>query len=203
MSEVVIYILHILQVKEHLSFVSSFVDPKRKEKAERYAFENDKLLSLGAGYLLKKYLPKGEIKENENGKPFLHGGPFFNLSHSGEYIIFAKHDSRDIGIDIQRIDENRTNAIRYVLNEEEKIIDDPKALFQIWSNKESLIKCISSGLKDIKHVDGLPLEGVRVIDGEEYYSKPMIYDDYSLSLTLKGNESFNIKIQPITINEKE
>lgn len=195
MSEVVAYILHILQVKEHLSFVSSFVDPKRKEKAERYAFENDKLLSLGAGYLLKKYLPRGEIKESENGKPFLSGGPFFNISHSGEYVVLAIHPTREVGIDIEQINEHRIDAIQYVLSEEEKKIDDPKMLFQIWSNKESLIKCISSGLKDIKRINGLPLEGVRLVDGKDYYSKAMIFDSYSLSLTLRGNEPFNIKLQ--------
>lgn len=199
MDKVTIYLLHTSLIQDNLSFVMSFVSTKRKEKADNLSFEKDKLLSLGAGYLLKKYLPKGEIKEKENGKPYIEDGPYFNLSHSGEYVILAIHQSRDVGIDIQKIDENRTSTVLYVLNDEEKKIDDLKALFQIWSNKESLIKCISSGLKDIKRVDGLPLEGIRTIDNAEYYTKSMIHGDYSISLTLKGKDSFKTLIQPIRV----
>ena len=107
MDKVVIYILHTALIKDNLSFISSFVNPKRKEKAERFVNENDRLLSFGAGYLLKRYLPKGEIKENEGGKPYLDNGPYFNISHSGEYVILGIHPSRDVGVDIERIDEKR------------------------------------------------------------------------------------------------
>ena len=73
----------------------------------------------------------------------------------------------------------------------------------MWSNKESLIKCRSTGLKDIKNVNGLPLEGIRTIDGEEFFSKSMVYEGYSLSVTLKGNEPFNINIKQVDILEDE
>ena len=65
-----VYILHTSLIKVHFSFVSSFVDEARKEKAERYLNEKDKLLSYGAGYLLKKYLPNKEMKETLNKKPY-------------------------------------------------------------------------------------------------------------------------------------
>ncbi len=195
MVEIIIRILHISFVKQNFSFVVSFVDPSRKEKAERFVNEKDQLLSLGAGYLMKKYLPEGEIKKTESGKPYLENGPFFNVSHSGEYIIFASHPSRDIGVDIERIDEKKQEGVQYALDEKEKNISDLSTLFQIWSNKESLIKCSSNGLKDIKSVQGLPLEGNRNIKGEDYYTKSEIYNGYSLSVTLKGNEPFNINIE--------
>ena len=203
MVDIIIRVLHTSLVKQKLSFVMSFVDPKRKEKAERFVKEQDRLLSLGAGYLLKKYLPQGEIKVNESGKPYLADGPFFNVSHSGEYVVLVSHPSRDVGVDIEQINENKRDGIEFVLNSEEKKISDAGTLFQIWSNKESLIKCLSTGLKCIKTVSGLPLEGERSIEGESYFTKSMIYNGYSLSVTLKGKESFNIKIEQVDILEEQ
>lgn len=203
MGEVTVYILQTSLVKKHLSFVSSFVDEKRKEKAERYIQEKDQLLSFGAAYLLKKYLPNGEIKENENGKPYLEKGPFFNISHSGEYVLLAIHSNRDVGVDNERITENKLDGIRFILNEEEKKISELSTLFLIWSNRESLIKCMGTGIRDIKKISGLPLEGIRTVDEVQYYTKSMIYENYSLSVTLKGNEPFNINIKRIDNLEEE
>ena len=203
MVEVIIRILHISLIKQNLSFVVSCVDKSRKEKAERFVDEKDQLLSLGAAYLMKKYLPKGEIKIMDTCKPYLPNGPFFNVSHSGEYVVFASSNSSEVGIDIERIDENKLDGIRYVLDEEEKKINDSGVLFQIWSNKESLIKCSSNGLKDIKKVKGLPLNGKRIINGQSYYTKSVIYNGYSLSLTLKQEEPFDIKIENINSLEEQ
>lgn len=196
MDDVIIYIIHTSLVESHLSYIASFISEKRKQKASKIINENDRLLSIGAGYLLKKYLPDGDILISQSGKPYLVDGPFFNISHSGEYALLAVHSTREVGVDIERIDIKKIDAIRYVLSVEEKSVTDVNTLFRIWSNKESLVKCQSTGIKDIKKVSGLPLEGTRILD-EEYYSKSMIYNGYSLSITLKGNEPCNVKIQEI------
>ena len=203
MVEVIIRILHISLIKQKRFFVLSYVDSSRKKKAERFVNEKDQLLSLGAGYLMKKHLPDGEIKINTNGKPFLSNGPFFNVSHSGEYVVFASHQYRDIGVDIEKIDENKLDGIQYALDQDEKKESDRNTLFQIWSNKESVIKCLSSNLKDIKTIKGLPLVGTRNIEGQDYYTKSTIYDGYSLSVTLKGNEPFELRIETINSLEEQ
>ena len=151
---------------------------------------------------MKKYLPEGDIEVTSSGKPYLANGPFFNVSHSGEYIVLVAYKDRDVGVDIEKINENRLDGIRFVLNQEEKSISDADTLFQIWSNKESLIKCLSTGLKDIKSVSGLPLEGKRTVEGQDYYTKSTIYDGYSLSVTLKGEEPFDINIESISALEE-
>ncbi len=197
MDEVKVYILHISLVKENISFIYPFVDTKRKEKAERYVHEKDQLLSFGAGYLLKKYLPNEEIKITNSGKPYLENGPYFNISHSGDYVLLAVHPKRDVGADIEIINEKKIDGIRYILNEEEKKITDLNTLFLIWSNKESLVKCLSTGIKDMKEVSGLPLDGLRTFKDYEYYSKSMIYEGYSLSVTLKGKEPFDMNIKRV------
>lgn len=200
MSTIDVYILHTSLVKEKYDFVFSFVEKSRQDKALKYAHEKDRLLSLGAAYLMKKHLPKGRIIENENRKPYLEGGPFFNISHSGEYIVFASHPTREVGIDIEQVREDKVDAIKYVLTNEEKDLINPVKLFQIWSNKESLIKCLSSSLKDIRTVSGLPFDGVHRIDKEDYFTRSIVYQGYALSITLKEKDPFDVNIEKVTID---
>lgn len=198
MNRVDVYIVNTQLVKDNFDFILSFVSPERKTKALKYIQEKDQLLSLGAGYLIKKNLPQEDIVASKGGKPYIKGGPFFNISHSGEYVIMVVHKTREVGVDIERINESKLNAIKYVLSGKEKTVKDTNTLFLMWSNKESLTKCLSTGIQDIKIVSGLPLEGVRTINNEDFYTRSQIYNNYSLSVTLKGNEPFNIFIKPIT-----
>lgn len=202
MNEVDVYILNTHLVKNNLEFVLNFVDANRKVKALKFVQEKDRLLSLGAGYLVKKYLRQENISETKAGKPYLKNGPYFNVSHSGEYVVLVIHDSREVGVDIERINDSKVDAIKYVLLDKEKSVLDTNTLFLLWSNKESLIKCLSTGIQDIKIVSGLPLEGIRTINNEDFYTRSQIYDNYSLSVTLKGCEPFNIAIKPITSLEE-
>ena len=198
MNIVDVYILNTHLIKNNFDSVLNYVDANRRVKALKFVQEKDQLLSLGAGYLIKKYLPNEDIKETKTGKPYFENGPFFNISHSGEYVVLVIHKTRDVGVDIERINKNKLDAIKYVLSDKEKGVIDTNTLFLMWSNKESLIKCLSTGIQDIKIVSGLPLEGIRSINNEDFYTKSQIYDNYSLSITLKGNEPFNTRIKPIT-----
>ncbi len=198
MDKVDVYILNIELVKDSFNFVTNYIEPTRRSKALKFVQEKDQLLSLGAGYLLKKYLPSTKIKESKSGKPYLENGPFFNISHSGEYVVLAIGKNWEVGVDIERVDESKLDAIKFSLQGKEKDVFDINSLFLMWSNKESLIKCLSLGVQDIKIVSGLPLEGVRTFNESEYFTKSQIYNNYSLSVTLKGNEPFNINIKPIT-----
>ena len=100
-------------------------------------------------------------------------------------------------MDIEHIDENRIKAIKYSLTSEEKNITDLNELFLVWSNKESYIKCLGLSLSEIRKISGLPLSGTR----NGCYTKSMIYDGYSLSITIKGESPFEINIKEIkTLN---
>ena len=81
-------------------------------------------------------------------------------------------------------------------------MNDIQKIFQIWSNKESLVKCKSTGIGDIRRVSGLPAEGSRVIDDKDYYVESMVYDNYSLSVALKEKEPFEIDIKEVTSIDK-
>ena len=195
MDSIFVLIINKQTIQNYLDSVLSFIDEKRKEKAFKLPTEDGRLLSLGAAYLLKKYFPNKEIKENEYGKPYIEGGPFFNISHSGDYSVLAIHPSREVGVDIEKIDETKINAIKYTLSEEEKKENYPETLFRMWSNKESIVKCNSRGLNVIKKVNALPLNGLRKIGPKSYFTKSELYKGYSLSITLEGEEEFEIDIK--------
>ena len=48
-----------------------------------------------------------ERVSTKSGKPYLENGPFFNVSHSEEYVVFVSDESREVGVDIEKINENK------------------------------------------------------------------------------------------------
>ena len=196
MENITVHIINIEYVKKHKATILSCVSKERIEKARAFKFEEDQLRSLGAGYLIYKYLNNPEIKYKESKKPYIEGGPHFNVSHSGKYVVIVTHPTREIGIDIEEIDEKHIPTIKYVLLEEEQI-DDINTLFMLWSAKESLLKCNSKGIGDIRKCVGSPLNGKKIYEGKEYFSQTMIYDGYSLSVSIEGNLPFKIEIEEI------
>lgn len=202
MNKVNVYILHTDLVKENLNSLLDYVSKDRKDRALKYINEKDQLLSLGSSYLLKKYLGDNPIKESKYSKPYINGGPYFNISHSGEYACLVISPSYDVGVDIEKIDESRVNAIKYTLDKNEKNTENPGDLFRMWSNKESLIKCLGLSLNEVKSVPALPLSGIRHYEGQCYYTVSEIYKNYSLSVTIKSKEEFDgdiVEIQEIEI----
>lgn len=191
MQKVSVKIIDIKFVKNNLSEISSAVGKERLERSERYLNENDRLLSLGAGFLLKKYLPENEFDFNKNGKPYLKDGPFFNLSHSGEYAVLVIDNSREVGVDIEHINEEKLPVIERVLKEKLSVGE----AFLAWSNKESLIKCAGLNIALIKDAPYLPLSGARRLKNDYYYTSSTVYNGYSLSVTLKGKDPFEIAVE--------
>ncbi|MBR4577352.1 MAG: hypothetical protein IKO25_09120, partial [Clostridia bacterium] len=64
--------------------------PQRMEKAKRFRFEKDRLLCIGAGYLMIQALGirnESVLRYGANGKPFAPGYSAFSLSHSGQWCV--------------------------------------------------------------------------------------------------------------------
>ena len=196
MQTITIKIIDIDFVKDNEDMILSVLDEERIKKADRLIKETDRFLSLGAGLLTSVCAPKGKILFNENGKPYAEGGPFFNVSHSGRYVVAATDVSRETGVDIQKIDEKRLAAIRYVSE-----ASSVEQAFAIWANKESLIKCLGANMSIIKEVPALPLNGARHYKGEGFYTRSTIFDGYALSVTLKGVEPFVTVVEKAELKE--
>lgn len=140
----------------------NMVSPERREKANRFRFVSDKLLCIGAELLLMKALHSEKALQftySENLKPYLSNrNEFFNLSHSGDYVMCAVSDS-EVGCDIEKIEKVRMNVAKRFFSEKEYEFinksDNPDLAFcRIWTIKESYMKATGTGLcNDIASIE--------------------------------------------------
>ena len=127
-----IYLFQELHTFSARSFEESLLllPPERREYALHFKHPEDQKRSALAWLLLayglrKEYgteaVPK--FRKAASGKPFLLGAhmPFFNLSHSGNFVGCAVHD-QEIGLDIQEITKPRDSLIRRVCTQERHVL---------------------------------------------------------------------------------
>ena len=170
--------------QEDLSFLSKF------KKEETY---HEKLASL---YLKNKYIKDYYI--DENGKP-ISEDIYFNISHSHGVVVLGLNKESPIGIDIEQNKEIKDSLIRFTCNDEEyDYIKTNKDFLSIWTNKESLLKCMGTGInKRLNEVPGLPLNSQRMYLDDIYSSQTLFYQDDIISITIKGKKDFVIKIKEV------
>jgi len=148
---------------------------QRQKKIRALRFGKDRLLSLGAGILLKIGLERYGISEREaviclgeHGKPYLRDYPnlHFNLSHSGSMVMAAFSDV-PVGCDVEKIGEARLPvAHRFFAPEELKRLEQAppgeernRLFFRFWTLKESVLKATGNGMT-------LPMDSFTIIPGE-------------------------------------
>ena len=131
-----------------------------RKKALRYRKEDDQLRSIGSSFLLLKAAKGHEIHYSPEGKPFVDGEKYFNISHSGDYVVLAEADS-PVGVDVERVADIGINddLKNVALTEREKlwVRDSLLRFYVVWTRKESLIKCEGSGfVSEPCEIDSLP-----------------------------------------------
>lgn len=94
------------------------------------------------------------IARGEKGKPFIADKEniFFNISHSGDYVVCAVSD-REIGVDIEKRAKARMEVAGRFFHKQEvqalKVVSGDelnKLFYDYWSVKESFLKYIGTGL---------------------------------------------------------
>lgn len=96
-----------------------------------------------------------DIKRSELGKPYISGGPSFNLSHSGSLVLVALRPAGRLGVDIEvrrSSADLESLAHRFFTQEEwEDVRKDPAeislAFHRTWVRKEALLKALGTGLQ--------------------------------------------------------
>ena len=182
--------------KKHFRFLLENVSVGQKEKALRYANEIDQIRSLLSSYL-KNQLSREELLKNENGKPYFANGPYFNISHSGKYVLMAV-STAEIGVDIEEVKNKDMSSLVRIFNEAEaKMIKEHSDFYYLWCAKESLIKCMGLSVGKVREIPGLPLNGLKTYKGKDYQCKSFIYDKHIVSITREGNEEYEIDIKKV------
>lgn len=145
----------------------------------RYQRWQDRQASLLGKMLLLRYLRLHDARFSQDklqnlqytsmGKPFLSGGPAFNISHSGELIVMATARIGSVGIDVEQIravklEEFRTHvpevdSFRQSLVEE----DSYSSFFHHWTQKEAVAKACGTGLLK-------PIQSISVNDGKAFFA---------------------------------
>lgn len=137
----------------------NMMDKDRQAKIDRFRFKKDKILSLGAGLIIRKALlaaglEDAKISVSPSGKPYIRNNDklFFSVSHSGTKVLCA-FGGFPIGCDIERIGEPSMNVAKRTFSEIElkkTIFMDAREFksyyFKIWTGKESYLKMTGEGL---------------------------------------------------------
>lgn len=173
--------------------LSSFLSDENIKELSRYKLEETKKEKAVSMILKNKYV--GEYSLNEFGKP-ISKNCYFNISHSKGYVVFIK-DIVPIGIDIEKIRPVEEDLINYISSsEEKKYITSDLKFYEIWTNKESLTKCLGTGIKvKIKDIPSHPLNDTKIYKGKNYRSVTIKYLDSVITVTRELIEPFGIKIQ--------
>ena len=166
------------------------------ERVNQFKNEKDQLRCMLSSYLINS-LSKEEIKKGDNGKPYFESGPYFNVSHSGKYVMMVISD-REIGLDIEENEPKDMSILIKIFNEAEaKMIKEHSDFYYLWCAKESLIKCMGSSISKIKEIPSLPFNGVKTFKGKDYQCQTFIYDKHIVSITRETREPFEVKLEKI------
>lgn len=137
--------------------------PDERRRADRYRFERDRSRYIVGRATLRRLLARYldaspdelEIGYGEFDKPYLAGGPSFNLSHSGAVVLYAFAAAGELGIDVELDDANFAGeriAERFFSPAEVSVLRSlpvdvqPRAFLTCWTRKEAFIKARGDGL---------------------------------------------------------
>ena len=136
---------------------------ERIQKTFAYKFQEDKFRCIGGTLLMKHIFDQFQIsytalRSNTYGKYFIENSDlYFNLSHSGDYVVIA-YGEASCGIDIEQKTDALHLAEKFFCHSEAKYCTTPEAFTRMWTMKEAYMKEIGKGLY-------IPLNSFEIIPG--------------------------------------
>ena len=167
----------------------------RREKALRMPDNDNKRRSLGAALVMYKAVNGGVPFDPDigaNGKPYLKGGEYFSLSHSGKYAVCAVAGC-EIGVDVETARPGSLRLAERFFTEAEfreiAAYAEPDELFcEKWVIKESFIKATGAGLKT-------PLSSFTAAERiGEYSTAHFVRDGYHFAVCVKAAAIGDVEI---------
>ena len=155
------------------------VQPEEKARLAKFCFQRDAKASLVGRLLQRKYCSEVsgvsydqiKFKRDENNKPILEGPLgskiYFNVSHSGNYVVLAGSTQFNVGIDVNQVEERKdTQEFFRLMNRQfssnewaniRSYRTDPmqmRAFIRHWCLKEAYVKAVGTGIAfDLERID--------------------------------------------------
>jgi 4'-phosphopantetheinyl transferase len=117
------------------------------------------------------------------GKPFISGGPEFNISHSGDIVVLAVIQSGAVGVDIEKIrDVNIEDFSRYLpevanLHEKYDACHVNNFFFDCWTQKEAVLKGYGKGLLTPLDQVAIDKKGTALLYETTWFIKKLLIDE--------------------------
>lgn len=183
----------------HVKYYESYLSKlplRMREKIMKFKRWQDAQASLLGNYLILNNVLNGDIckltdiQYNKCGKPFILGFPHFNISHSGNIVVFVSSEHK-IGIDVELVKDIDVDDFKLQMTNSEwnKIqfsLNKTAAFYEYWTQKEAVIKANGKGLN-------IPLKsfeinsGLTLIEEEKFYVKKVPIDqNYMCHLAIKS-----------------
>jgi len=165
----------------------SLLSPSERTRIARLVQNEDKSRSLVAWGLTRILIgerietdPEAiRIRRTPHGKPFVPGGPSFNMAHSGTSVLIGVTESGRLGVDVEarrRIPRLERLAEDVFAGEELSEFralspaDREAAFFRGWVRKEAFLKAVGQGLSMPLHSIAISLapgwhDCLRSVDG--------------------------------------
>lgn len=161
-------------------YAAKYRDIKVKQEADQ---------ELTAGFLLKQYLgvwDDAQLIRNGYGKPSLRSGKaYFNLSHSGDYVVLAVADM-DIGTDMEKIMDVHWPSVRKIFSLKQQMqleqtpkLKQPGQFTMLWTECEAVLKLLGTGFAE----PAAPVErAVHWISYRDYVIACAAYEEFNVSV---------------------
>ena len=184
----IIYITDIRPLASHEEDLTLLLPPLRREKMREYLQPIDRLRCLAGGLLMEHITQGREVFYEEYGKPYLNEGPFFNLSHAGDYACLAVSETSPVGIDIElhrSEDFLSLGKTAFHADEIDFLEKEPTAerFYTIWTLKECYAKMFGTGFSIEPSSFCILPDNMRLpFEREVFFKTFHIFEDYSLSV---------------------
>ncbi len=144
----------------------------------------------------KSCIHLSDLLKDKNGAPLPFNGNYWSLTHKPDYVGGVVASTR-IGIDIERIRPCSEALFNKTAGEKEwsLVNTDPiKLFFRYWTSKESVLKAVGAGLKDLSKctiAKVIDEDNLFIDYGEEKWLVEHFYFDGHIASVTKN--SFDIK----------
>lgn len=193
-----LYYCNITQIKDLHG--AEYISSKRRERMQRYLRQDDRIRCLAAGLLLRAAFGEEKYKQISTdfyGKPYLPGDVFFNLSHSGDYVVLAVAPC-EVGVDIERVTPYSKSIANkcFTAAELEWLSEQAcnQAFFKLWTGKESVMKATGLGFRmPPESFQILPMScGIHSIAGKHWFLQWCSLPEHVICLATATEQSIQL-----------